>query len=553
MPGTSFPSINALNITEFGVFKLLDKIDVSKASGPDCIPGRILQNLARELAPVLHYIFDQSLNSGDLPADWTVICNSDFGILNWDTPTRLPSNATPSSPDVSLASSSLITSTNWNTITTLGSDHLPILIRLQTTVSVTPASHRTYVNLKKANWARFTQEIEDKLSNRPLPSDCQKDEKTLRAIILKAASHHIPTGRHKINTEPVPAEILDLTKERDELRQRDHTSPELQRLNEEITRTTTAHKQAKWKQFVETMDHKTDSSKLWRTIKAIDGKSTTTAENEAIVFNEKPTSSPKDIANKFNKQFTTSKLGIHSSSHETRYVSREARKKSQETAPTFTTAMVTSAIKSCSNSRAFGPDLLSIFHLKNLGPKATEYLTALFNDSFKSSRIPSIWKTSLVIPILKPGKDSSQGTSYRPISLLCPAAKVMEALILPEVNYHLLPSPDQHGFRLAHSTTSALLQLTTDIATGFNQRKPPDRTACVAVDLTAAFDTVCHNTLIPRLQDLHFRHLPPDGCHATSVVDKQEPAAEESNQVQGLSTQASLKDQSCHHRYSAST
>ena len=30
MPGTSFPSINSLNITEFGVFKLLDKIDVSR-------------------------------------------------------------------------------------------------------------------------------------------------------------------------------------------------------------------------------------------------------------------------------------------------------------------------------------------------------------------------------------------------------------------------------------------------------------------------------------------------------------------------------------------
>ena len=72
MSGTSFPSINGLNITEIGVFKLLDKIDVSKASGPDCFPGRILQNLARELAPVLHYIFDQSLNSGDLPADWTL-------------------------------------------------------------------------------------------------------------------------------------------------------------------------------------------------------------------------------------------------------------------------------------------------------------------------------------------------------------------------------------------------------------------------------------------------------------------------------------------------
>ena len=47
--------------------------------------------------------------------------------------------------------------------------------------------------------------------------------------------------------------------------------------------------------------------------------------------------------------------------------------------------------------------------------------------------------------------------------------------------------------------TGALLQLTTDIATGFNQRKPPHRTVCVAVDLTAAFDTVCHNTLISKI------------------------------------------------------
>ena len=72
LPGVTFPSIKDLKITEFGVFKLLDKIDVSKASGPDCIPGRILQNLARELAPVLHFIFEQSLNTGDLPAEWTL-------------------------------------------------------------------------------------------------------------------------------------------------------------------------------------------------------------------------------------------------------------------------------------------------------------------------------------------------------------------------------------------------------------------------------------------------------------------------------------------------
>ena len=72
LPGVTFPSIKDLKITEFCVFKLLDKIDVSKASGPDCIPYRTLQNFARELAPVLHFIFEQSLNTGDLPAEWTL-------------------------------------------------------------------------------------------------------------------------------------------------------------------------------------------------------------------------------------------------------------------------------------------------------------------------------------------------------------------------------------------------------------------------------------------------------------------------------------------------
>ena len=73
------------------------------------------------------------------------------------------------------------------------------------------------------------------------------------------------------------------------------------------------------------------------------------------------------------------------------------------------------------------------------------------------------------------------------------------SLILPTINKYLQPAPDQHGFRQEHSTTSALLQLTTDIAMGFNQRKPPDRTVCVAVDLSVAFDTVCHNKLLSKI------------------------------------------------------
>ena len=138
----------------------------------------------------------------------------------------------------------------------------------------------------------------------------------------------------------------------------------------------------------------------------------------------------------------------------------------------FTTDLVRREIKSCRNSKAFGPDKLSIFHLKHLGPRDIEYISALFNLSVATCQNPAIWKSSLIIPIPKPGKETSVGTSYRHISLLCPAAKVLKSLILPTINKYIQPAPDQHGFRPDHSTTSALLQMTRDIAMGLNQRKP---------------------------------------------------------------------------------
>ena len=65
--GTQCPKIKSLHIYEIGVFMLLDKIDVSKSSGPDKLPGRLLQCLAKEITPVVHYIFTQSLCTGELP------------------------------------------------------------------------------------------------------------------------------------------------------------------------------------------------------------------------------------------------------------------------------------------------------------------------------------------------------------------------------------------------------------------------------------------------------------------------------------------------------
>ena len=143
------------------------------------------------------------------------------------------------------------------------------------------------------------------------------------------------------------------------------------------------------------------------TIKEIDGSAKGTTENEAITFNGISFSSSKQLAAKFNQHFSTSKLGRHTSSSEPRLVS-EIKRKPMEMAQTLTADLVMRAIKICRITKAFGTGKLHIFHLKNLGPRAIEYITALFNLSVTTCHIPANGcHHSLIIAILTPGKDTS--------------------------------------------------------------------------------------------------------------------------------------------------
>ena len=75
-----------------------------------------------------------------------------------------------------------------------------------------------------------------------------------------------------------------MMEEREDQRKQDPASPRLSTMNDEITKATSDHKRRQWREFVERIDHRTDRTKLWRTIKRIDGKSKQTEENEGITF-----------------------------------------------------------------------------------------------------------------------------------------------------------------------------------------------------------------------------------------------------------------------------
>ena len=228
--------------------------------------------------------------------------------------------------------------------------------------TTTPGLRPTSVNLKKTNWDRFRQEVGATLSKHSLPTDCQIVDRIFRTVLLKAASHHIPTGWHRLHEEPVPEDILDVMTRRDDLHKRDPTSHELPRLNYDIQNRIYAHK----RQILRPWIRRQMSPSCGELLKELMTEQNARQRTKLLPSMEaRPSSLQPGSTNSSTRQSCED-----TSWSETRLVTRETKRKSLEVAQAFTTDLVRRAIKSCRNSKTFGPDKLSIFHLKHLGPRA---------------------------------------------------------------------------------------------------------------------------------------------------------------------------------------
>ena len=58
-------------IDSYGLLKLLANFKTDKASGPDEIKPIVLKELRNEISPVIQIIFERSLQTDQLPKDWT--------------------------------------------------------------------------------------------------------------------------------------------------------------------------------------------------------------------------------------------------------------------------------------------------------------------------------------------------------------------------------------------------------------------------------------------------------------------------------------------------
>lgn len=115
--------------------------------------------------------------------------------------------------------------------------------------------------------------------------------------------------------------------------------------------------------------------------------------------------------------------------------------------------------------------------------------------------MPSFFKRSKIIAILKPSKPPDVPENYRPIALLSVTFKLLERII-SELISHLIDGKiliEQAGFRKGRSCCDQVLSLTNHIEQGFEKKL---KTGAVFIDLTAAYDTIWKKGLMYKLMKI---------------------------------------------------
>ena len=142
--------------------------------------------------------------------------------------------------------------------------------------------------------------------------------------------------------------------------------------------------------------------------------------------------------------------------------------------------------------------------LKELGEGGRTELLSMFNQSMRENSVPQIWRSAIIVPLLKAGKPATQLGSFRPVSLTSCVVKVLERMLVERLVYIAEKNrwfhPIQAGFRRGRNCVDQVLRLVQKIDDGF-QAKPMRRSVAALLDLSKAYDTVWREKLLNDMRD----------------------------------------------------
>ena len=112
-----------------------------------------------------------------------------------------------------------------------------------------------------------------------------------------------------------------------------------------------------------------------------------------------------------------------------------------------------------------------------------------------------LWKLSTIVPLQKKVGSNTSLTNYRPVNNLPFLSKIVEKVILKQLQSHI----DEHqlltfrlcAYRLGYSMESVILKITNDVLLSMDLQCV---TPLIAIDLSTAFNTVNHSIMISVLE-----------------------------------------------------
>ena len=251
------------------------------------------------------------------------------------------------------------------------------------------------------------------------------------------------------------------------------------------------------------LENKHDRRKTWQIINELRGKTKSSIKPSFIIDNKKITNR-RVISNKFNEYFNSiaSKLNDTLSDN---ILDSQFNSFEDFLAPSVSKSIyledctpteILDLISNLDNNKASDIPIRVVKKSAHIiAPTLSEY----FNLHMREGIFPEVLKSGKITPIFKKGSPEDMG-NYRPVSTLPIFGKLFEKIIYSRI-YSFAQSqgiinPNQFGFRRSHSTSHAVNYSVKIIDDALQEQK---HVLGIFVDLSKAFDTIDHDTLLVKL------------------------------------------------------
>lgn len=362
--------------------------------------------------------------------------------------------------------------------------------------------------LDKANWAEYKRLIQTNLTQ-PTTSTTEEEATmdTFVKIIKEAASKSVPKTKGKKEMRGWETkEIKEAVRSKNRFRRKWKRTRnpvyrvEFNKWRAMVRKLKLEFKRNSWKSFVSKMNCQTSIGEVWKNFRAINGNANRNypaIEQEGAMLTEN-----KEKAEAFCEMYSD-RSNIELTSGETLNTERDETR--DECDVPFTRSELEMAIDELSG-KATGKDEIHDEMIRMLPEEGRQRLQQAINELWENGSCPEYFKTSVIIPILKPRKNEHFIDSYRPIALTSCLGKLMERMINRrlqwrlEVGKHL--SECQLGFRRNVGTVDCLIHISDAAKVAVETKR---FALAVMLDLDKAFDTIWRRGIISKLEKFGIR------------------------------------------------